>query len=352
MKTVFWLCGNVLLCSCDQVVMETAIAPHYDTPLPVDASAAPSEGPVTYDGEWEPVTDLAAPALYVGSNASTPFRGVVARPRQLLAGLACQNTHDKWAMLTYVTNDLATCALTTDDNVACYSAALELQTATPGPGWAYLGSGVLGSVVDLAIADNWVGVLNADNDLHFWKVGTIGTAEVGFSPLGQYLQIAGGGMDHDFCAIDADGHLHIWELSADGPPEPMVSPPGTYQQISLSTYSPLCALDTDGKVFCWGEPGQRDALPQMFDAPPDGPFESLSVSDCGACAVDESGELFCWSGVEEWTEWGGLNGLLVDEVDVGGCSICARPDEGPVQCWSNEEGAHRATACALGPLLP
>jgi hypothetical protein len=120
----------------------------------------------------------------------------------------------------------------------------------------------------------------------------------------------------DVCALDSTGKAYCWGENAAGGVADARTPVAvlttgalagkTLTQVSASGVSP-CALDSTGAAYCWGEGVQG----QLGDGDADDPGVPVAVDTSGvlagktltqvsaagefaACAVDVAGEAYCW----------------------------------------------------------
>jgi hypothetical protein len=143
-----------------------------------------------------------------------------------------------------------------------------------------------------------------------------------------WLAVAAGG-SHT-CALDGEGRVHCWgsnrygqlggitSLTCDGPggSVPCRREPGTVRDLGAgmravaSGASHSCALDADGRAFCWGanNRGQAGAAPNasttVRPVQTDLRFQHLSAGGAHTCGVTENGGLYCW-GSDDRGELGG-----------------------------------------------
>jgi len=124
-----------------------------------------------------------------------------------------------------------------------------------------------------------------------------------------------------------------------------------------------CALDNEGKVYCWGsgEYGQlgngsdeKSPVPVTVDISgvlKDKELVDASVGNEHACALDDAGKAYCWGRNSDGQLGNGsgekspvpvtvdTSGVLKDKelVDIitGGDSTCALDNEGKAYCWGS-----------------
>lgn len=118
------------------------------------------------------------------------------------------------------------------------------------------------------------------------------------------------GVDRIWCwgknagtSVDGDGHTSPADSSVPVP----VAPDRRFRQLSISS-SQRCALDSDQRAWCWGAglfgnlgSGETPSFalePQRVAG--EHVFQSLAAaSSAGSCAVDTEGKLWCWGRLAE-----------------------------------------------------
>jgi hypothetical protein len=125
----------------------------------------------------------------------------------------------------------------------------------------------------------------------------------------------GTGMHH--CAIDAQGKIWCWGSNAAGelgdgsmlsseiPVAVALAQPAVAVVTGYSTFSGgfTCALTSGGDVYCWGAGGYGEVgaggTPTSVPVPtrvalPAGTYRQLAANDGGVCALSSSGDAYCW----------------------------------------------------------
>jgi hypothetical protein len=90
------------------------------------------------------------------------------------------------------------------------------------------------------------------------------------------------------CAIRDDKTLQCFGGNLEPDPEAII-PDGEFIDVGLSGQTLGCALDTAGKILCWGDE-------RLSEPPEDEGFEHIDVSGAHACALKPNGEVACWHG--------------------------------------------------------
>lgn len=126
-----------------------------------------------------------------------------------------------------------------------------------------------------------------------------------------------------------------------------------------------CALDVNGKAYCWGHTGQvgvRDfsgknfLTPIAVATPNEGnelTFSSISASDTHTCGVTTQGGVYCWGYNQDGklgnnlTTWSDIPVAVLTprdgskskytSVSSGGRHTCGLTSDGTAYCWGNNE---------------
>lgn len=199
------------------------------------------------------------------------------------------------------------------------------------------------------------------------------------------------------CALGDDAVVRCWgdnDKGQTGAPDPAVPTQrprvigglGPVKQITTGTRH-ACALQVDGKTFCWGDDesglvsGTPNLAPHSAPAEIPGlllPVEQLVAVSSHQCALLAGGDLFCW-GNNEYGQLGAANGdggapvksiprptrALDKVVQVGGAeeTTCALRTSGEVSCFgrnfsgqlgngTSDTNPHPAAVSVTGLLSP
>ena len=179
------------------------------------------------------------------------------------------------------------------------------------------------------------------------------------------------------CLLNDNGNVYCWgdnDLGQLGTgdnikssePE-IVSQEGVMKEAKIVDISlgsdHSCALDSKGKVYCWGNnnygqlgvgPADRKFYPteiDMSDALYNRTVVSLKSGDESVCVLDQIGDAFCWgrnnkgqlgNGTEEDSDTpvkvydkGVLAGKVLKTLDLYSGHACAVDDDGGVYCWGS-----------------
>lgn len=225
------------------------------------------------------------------------------------------------------------------------------------------------------IASGWnhTCALDADGDAWCWgndgygQLGDGGERSLRLSPSAvlmpdglSFLQIS---VSYNFsCALANDATLWCWgdgfwggrAQYGDGAirdrPTRIPSPEGRTLGMIANAPFHLCALATDGSVWCWGWPfddtreegnawDQEGGSPSAVAAPGGKLYSQLIVGSGGICGVAADGSVTCWgpagdTGVIGSTEAVGPPGVVFTSL-ASGPTLCARAEDGVAWCWSS-----------------
>ncbi|MET8148322.1 hypothetical protein ACIBSW_27155 [Actinoplanes sp. NPDC049668] len=182
------------------------------------------------------------------------------------------------------------------------------------------------------------------------------------------------------CATTAVGAAYCWGSDAYGQlgpagrgdrDEPAVVPArgalrGKIREIAVGG-THTCAVDTDGRAFCWGS--------RALGAGPDRPsFEPVAVGAAGefdeiaaggehACGLDRAGRASCWGagaggrlgnggGARRTAPVGVRAGLALRDIDAGDEHTCAFDTRGYAYCWGVGADGRLGTPVAAGRAVP
>jgi alpha-tubulin suppressor-like RCC1 family protein len=159
----------------------------------------------------------------------------------------------------------------------------------------------------------WCWGADGDGQLGNGAAGPSSTPVAVDTPTGVTFTAIEVGYDHT-CALDTQGSIWCWGLNTDGqlgigvpgPGEPsplqVEKPAGlTFTDTSLG-WNHTCALDNEGRAWCWGSnlDGQLGYLGSDSDVPvqvdTDVRFETLDLGSIHSCGIDSSGTAWCWGG--------------------------------------------------------
>jgi alpha-tubulin suppressor-like RCC1 family protein len=162
-----------------------------------------------------------------------------------------------------------------------------------------------------------------------------------------YACMLGGSDGHE---LRCWGHHEVGELGL-GSGEPDVVPlatvvPGAWQQVSAGLHH-ACAIDTSGKLFCWGNNTSNEVVPKggagaifapvEVDAVGSPAWKQVAAGGSHTCAIAVAGQLLCW---------GNTNVLGIE--DATGFASFAVPGSAPTASPDWERvAASRDDVCAV-----
>ncbi len=282
-----------------------------------------------------------------------------------------------------ITADLAvfTCALRTDNSLACWGDNRSGQLGTGGMEQHLVPNPIMTLGTRVSRAANGAGHVCAqtsDGALYCWgndQQGQLGAASSG--PLTIPTQVAGlssvdgiacGGAHT--CAHEADGSMYCWGDNTYGQLGVMASGsvPMPTQLTSLGTRVAkiaagahhTCAITTDGALSCWGDNrygqlGTDDMNPRSMPTPVDatnlGTVTQVLTGGTFTCAIRSDASLWCWGG-NQFGQLGtgdtnprsspvqvapNLLGNRVAAASAGGDHACAITNDGAMWCWGNDQ---------------
>jgi len=157
---------------------------------------------------------------------------------------------------------------------------------------------------------------------------------------------------------------------------------GSRSWLSVSTgYQHTCALDTDGKAWCWGSnlssqlgvltatscPEVGTCARRPIAVLGDHRFVRITAGLAHTCGVTAQGAAWCWGGGFEARESGFLgNGFLMRsetpvrvvsdsvfvEIDAGYDNTCALTAAGQAWCWGRNAKGEGGSGTTLARLIP
>ena len=149
---------------------------------------------------------------------------------------------------------------------------------------------------------------------------------------------------------------------------------GGHRFVGISADKDLtCAIDTDGRAWCWGaywfdtyEPnpsGSIGSTPVEVAGGHD--FTAVSVGGRGVCALDKQGRAWCWGKYawppdsEEQYDWDNYDwdtptetavGRTFSTITVGGDHTCGIDTSGSAWCWGSDSAGERGDGDPLRPV--
>ncbi len=136
------------------------------------------------------------------------------------------------------------------------------------------------------------------------------------APAGNFVQVSAG--DEHTCALETTGKILCW---GNGKTEPYRPLEGDFTQINGE-----CGIKTDGSLACAGDKGNITPLT--------GTFTQVSVGGTD-CAIKSDGTLMCWRACDYWCEKENIPTGTFKQVATGDYRTCAITKEGRIMCWGD-----------------
>ncbi len=198
----------------------------------------------------------------------------------------------------------------------------------------------------------WTGTLACD---HCLNADTSGCSA---------LTVLAAGLEYT-CAIDSTGQAWCWGRNNTGQlgvgttvdslvPVPVVQPLGTTFTKIVTGWNHVCALDSSGNAWCWGD-GESGKLgngqvtdqttPVAVTMPAGKTFTTLSAGNNHTCALDQLGAGWCWGEGGNLALGNGssnnqitpraviMTGHTYISISAGGNFSCAVDSNGEAWCW-------------------
>ena len=307
------------------------------------------------DGE----TDLLPERAVNGSCAA--FKAVVSNENHSCA-LRTDDTIACWGSNTYGQIDAPdgtftavspglehTCALRSDQSIACWGRNLLGRTEPPQGEFSAVTSGIIyscalradksivcwghgqldppqGMFSEIYVGPNHSCALSTTGTVACWGSNTYGQTD---APTGEFEALTVG-REHS-CGLRVDGQIVCWGSNQYGHAD---TPDGSFLSIATTSFARFghgytCGVRADRSVACWGKHERLRVVPE----PPDDTFSSVAVSRSHACGLRTDGVIRCW----------GLDVRFRDyplgpfaEVTAGLDYSCGRRADGTIACWGSE----------------
>jgi hypothetical protein len=210
--------------------------------------------------------------------------------------------------------------------------------------------------IQVAAGSNHACGLHEDGFVECWGLDDMGQAsppQIEFSEISSTCGITPRLIPSD------DAEIHCW---GDDAPDP---PPGSFSQVDSEPG--YCAIDYEGRVYCWGEDEEMGVPPEgdffqiddgcgttmdgtihcwlgpgeVLDTP-DGVFRHVAGAGLThgyrwACAIRIDGTGVCWGNMHG-CDGEPLSGGPFEQVDVAASSVCWLLGNGTVECRGGEDG--------------
>ena len=206
---------------------------------------------------------------------------------------------------TIAAGDWHSCAIRTDQTITCWGDNYDGQSDAPDGHYTTIAAGYDyscairtentiacwgdnydgqsdapdGHYTTIAAGDSHTCAIKTDQTINCWGANYVAPAD---APHGQYTAIAAG--DWHSCAIRTDQTINCWGANYDGQSD---APDGHYTTIAAG-YHHSCAIRTDQTIACWGTNyhGQMDA--------PEGQYTAIAAGESHTCAIRTDKTITCW----------------------------------------------------------
>ena len=235
-----------------------------------------------------------------------------ANTRQFVPTIVAASNHYSLAV-----GDLHSCALKTDQTIACWGNNSHGQANAPAGRYTAVAVGFSHScgIRD----DQTIACWGSDNKESLWV------------PLGRYTAIDIG--DRHSCALKTDQAIACWGDNTYGQ---MDAPAGRYTAVAAGAYH-TCAIRDDQTLACWGA--------DYFGAadPPAGRYTAISAD--GNCAIRDDQTVACWGDdcalvpasmtVTNCADRAGAPAGRYTAIAASGSHWCAIKTDQTIACWGN-----------------
>ena len=117
--------------------------------------------------------------------------------------------------------------------------------------------------------------------------------------------------------------------------------------ISLRPYAHVCAINTTGNLYCWGQNvlgqiGDGTTADKMLPTAIAGAYAKVSVTTSATCALDPDGKAYCWgtgwttgdgSGSNRTTPTAVATSVKFQDIMVSGLAACGLTLDNYAYCW-------------------
>ena len=197
-----------------------------------------------------------------------------------------------------------TCALRTDQTIACWGDSFQQANAPAGQFTA------------VSAGHEHVCALRTDQTIACWGDNTY---RQGDAPAGQFTAVSAGAFLT--CGLRTNGTITCWGSDSHGASR---APAGQFTAVSAGTAF-ACALRTDDTITCWGNntSGQADA--------PAGQYTAIASGDVHACGLRADTRVYCW-GRRGFYRTNVPNGHY-SAIAVASRHSCGLRTDDTITCW-------------------
>ncbi|MEU4239655.1 hypothetical protein [Actinoplanes sp. NPDC026619] len=159
-----------------------------------------------------------------------------------------------------------------------------------------------------------------------------------FKAPGRWKSVAVGG--YSICGVLAD--VSLWCSSYTGRmytiPAQKVGAPSTWSGVTVGGDN-ACGLKANATLWCWGVPPGRTQMTPVYDFTPRpvlAEFGRTWASVAASCALDTEGKVWCWA--DEQSK-GPVDLPAATRFDAGWGTVCAVTTDHSLWCWGpNDHG--------------
>ncbi len=222
------------------------------------------------------------------------------------------------------------CGVKSDGTLACWGAGTTDTGSSPEYGQSIPPTGTF---LQVSAGYKHTCGLKSDNTLACWGWNYKDYKQTD-APVGTFTQVSAGSYAHS-CGLKSDGTVACWGDKRYGQATP---PAGTFTQVSAG-YWHTCGVKSDGTVACWGAGTTISDPPTMPEygqsIPPAGTFTQVSAGEWHSCGVKTDGTLACW-GYNSYGQATPPSGVFT-AVSAGGFHTCGVKSDGTITCWGRND---------------
>jgi peroxiredoxin len=154
-------------------------------------------------------------------------------------------------------------------------------------------------------------------------------------PEGTFSSVSTGGGRHA-CALDSEGKITCWgsPKGFQGSVGPFPTGNGQYSDLEAGHYL-TCAVTLDGDGKCWGTNKHKQATP------PPAKFKEISAGTVHSCGIAADDTLKCW-GSDSFDRTNCPDGTYT-QLEVNQLHSCAVSTNSLISCWGFKDGEGQTT---------
>ena len=263
------------------------------------------------------VARLAASGITAGCDDGTGFCPVDDTTRAQMATFLwrAENRADAASYKAVAAGGSHTCAIGSDDTIACWGDNGSSQTEAPQ-----------GSFKAVAAGGSHTCAIGSDDTIACW--GHNGSSQTE-APQGSFKAVAAG-VVHT-CAIGSDDTIACWGYNELSQTE---APQGSFKAVAAGG-SHTCAIGSDDTIACWGYNGSSQT------EAPQGSFKAVAAGVSHTCAIGSDDTIACW-GYNAHGQTDAPSGSF-RAVAAGGSHTCAIGSDDTIACWGDNQFTARRT---------